>query len=262
MRFGMHSGPVTAGVLRGDRARFQLFGDTVNTASRIESTGQRNRIHLSEQTAAELTAHGKQDWIVPRQDMIEAKGKGKLVTYWLKQSSELKATGGMSLTTASTSWRDSEDSETCSIAEDSIHLDSKSVSTEKRDDAHARLDSHDQKTSLSDDRTCCLVDWNCELLVQLLNRVVARRKATNAIGPTLTEDLDLIVHTIGRTSIVVDEVAEIIDMPAYVDAPKASKAQLSEEAKRQLRSYVQLIASMYNNNPCKCWPRLPESQML
>ena len=34
LRIGLHSGPVTAGVLRGDKARFQLFGDSMNTASR------------------------------------------------------------------------------------------------------------------------------------------------------------------------------------------------------------------------------------
>lgn len=47
MRAGLHSGQVTAGVLRGERARFQLFGDTVNTASRMETTSRLSRIQIS-----------------------------------------------------------------------------------------------------------------------------------------------------------------------------------------------------------------------
>lgn len=83
LRVGLHSGPCTAGVLRGDKSRFQLFGNTMNTASRMESTGEKDRIQISQETADELIVAGKADWIMPRQDKIVAKGKGELQTYWL-----------------------------------------------------------------------------------------------------------------------------------------------------------------------------------
>jgi len=63
MRIGLHSGPVTAGVLRGEKSRFQLFGDTVNTAARIEGTGERGRIHLSNETAKLLIKSNKSHWV-------------------------------------------------------------------------------------------------------------------------------------------------------------------------------------------------------
>ena len=82
LRIGIHSGPCTAGVLRGEKARFQLFGDTVNTASRMESLGVPNKIHVSQTTADSLTAHHKGHWLTLREDRVEAKGKGEMVTYW------------------------------------------------------------------------------------------------------------------------------------------------------------------------------------
>jgi class 3 adenylate cyclase len=84
MRIGLHSGPTTAGVLRGQKSRFQLFGDTVNTAARMESNGTRGRIHVSQSTADELIARGKEQWVTPREDKIVAKGKGEMQTYWVQ----------------------------------------------------------------------------------------------------------------------------------------------------------------------------------
>lgn len=84
LRIGLHSGAVTAGVLRGAKARFQLFGDTVNTAARMESTSVPKKIQVSSSTADQLTKLGKGEWVEPREDDVEVKGKGTLRTYWLK----------------------------------------------------------------------------------------------------------------------------------------------------------------------------------
>lgn len=68
LRMGLHSGPVTAGVLRGQKSRFQLFGDTMNTAARMEQNGVRNKIHISQDTADRLVAGGKAKWVTQRED--------------------------------------------------------------------------------------------------------------------------------------------------------------------------------------------------
>jgi Adenylate and Guanylate cyclase catalytic domain len=87
LRIGLHSGPVTAGVLRGQKLRFQLFGDTVNTASRMESNGVPNKIHASLETAKLLADADKGHWATPRDSLVHAKGKGSIHTYWLEPTS-------------------------------------------------------------------------------------------------------------------------------------------------------------------------------
>jgi class 3 adenylate cyclase len=83
MRFGLHSGSVTAGVLRGERSRFQLFGDM---PLRMESTGLRERIHLPQDTADLFNAAGKSKWLTPREEKVVAKRKGEMQTYSVARS--------------------------------------------------------------------------------------------------------------------------------------------------------------------------------
>jgi len=90
LRSGLHSGAVTGGVLRGEKTRFQLFGDTMNTSSRMESTGEPAKVQISQQTADLLTEDGKSHWFTPRDDLVFAKGKGYLQTYWLLSDAHIR----------------------------------------------------------------------------------------------------------------------------------------------------------------------------
>ncbi len=79
LRIGLHSGPVVAGVIGRRKFTYDLWGDTVNTASRMESHGLPGTIHCTEATAMLLQGA----FLLQARGAVEIKGKGEMHTFLL-----------------------------------------------------------------------------------------------------------------------------------------------------------------------------------
>jgi adenylate cyclase len=84
MRLGIHTGPVVAGIVGVKKFQYDLWGDTVNTAARIESSGAVGQVNISQHTY-ELVKDNTQFTFTHR-GKIQAKGKGKIDMYFVTSS--------------------------------------------------------------------------------------------------------------------------------------------------------------------------------
>jgi hypothetical protein len=194
----------------------------------MESTGTANKIQVSQATADLLKQAKKLHWLKPREEMVEAKGKGFMITYWVEPK---KIAASKSVATVSRS----------NSLDMSSPMDLSPSSPPPR-----RISNQTER----------LVNWNIDVLERLLRKIVSRRVA---LGRELTRSSEVNWNR-PREAMVLKEVKEVIKLPEYdskyvVNNEDPSWIILEPCVRFQLRGFVTAIASTYlDENPFHNFP--------
>lgn len=91
LRLGIHAGPVVAGVIGSKKFIYDLWGNTVNLASRMESQGIPDKIQVTQAVRERLGER----FAFERRGVVNVKGRGEMITFWLSEpDSVIQKVGG------------------------------------------------------------------------------------------------------------------------------------------------------------------------
>ncbi|XP_065080499.1 adenylate cyclase type 3 isoform X2 [Ochlerotatus camptorhynchus] len=99
LKMGVNHGPITAGVIGARKPHYDIWGNTVNVASRMESTGKAGAIQVTEETCQILQTFG---YTFEQRGLVAVKGKGQLMTYYLQGKVPKNASPILPVTTMET----------------------------------------------------------------------------------------------------------------------------------------------------------------
>ena len=191
---------------------------------------------MSKETAAQLTEAGKGHWLVKREDKIPT-SKGELQTFFLVDEESTRRLSAIQR-------------QPSGLSDYSLMDESGWEQSDQPEQALPHFHGDEARN-----KRMRLVGWNCEIIVPLLRQIVARRQAEKK-QKVLVENGEAVSQLeswIGSTNNVLDEVEEVISLPRYdrkvQKKIKQDKIQLGSDVENQLREYVEILASLYLDNP-------------
>jgi hypothetical protein len=196
----------------------------------MESSSQPGKIQVSQKTAELVVEAGKGHWLSAREDLVNAKGKGLLQTYWLNIARS-KTSGSV-----------------VSSIED-IVVESFVPGRKVIDSRQTKLERNRSSVvaAISSEKLQRLIDWNVELFEDLLKPIVQRKRKKYGGNKSVTHNVNECILLQDGAS-VRDQIVASVRMPEFQPGPAIQEVELDPVVVSQLRMYITTVANLYSSN--------------